>query len=473
MSLAPSARLGPYEILARLGAGGMGEVYRARDTRLGRDVAIKILPADLSGDPSRRARFEQEARALAALNHPNILGLYDIGTEDGIDYMVTEFVAGETLAALIERGPIPTRKLLDIAVQIADGMAAAHTARITHRDLKPLNIMIDRDTRVKILDFGLAKQAAPASTAPDETVTAAQTQPGTILGTVNYMSPEQVRGQPTDHRSDQFSFGLVLYEMGAGRKPFDRPDSVQTMSAILTDEPPIDRSIPAPLRWAIDRCLAKDPAGRYESSRDLFHELRSLRDHLSETSTSQAAMAAPAVVAAAPPRSRPIPWTLAAAFALGVAATFAALWMMAGPEIPDQSAYRFMPLSFEPGGQASLIWSPDSKSVAYAAREVVGAGVREDAGGGDEPAAGLWRRDRDPMVRHDSDRAVGGCGGRGVCGEVVPRRVSRRGEGAGAPGGASERHPVEARDPGDGRESGDADGPGGPPLESDTAAGSA
>jgi eukaryotic-like serine/threonine-protein kinase len=159
MSLAPETRLGPYEIISRLGAGAMGEVYRAQDPRLGRDVAIKILPAAVSGDPGRRARFEQEARAVAALNHPNILGLYDIGSEDGIAYIVTEFVAGETLAAILERGPLPVRKLLDIAVQIADGMAAAHAARITHRDLKPLNIVVTGDGRVKILDFGLAKQA--------------------------------------------------------------------------------------------------------------------------------------------------------------------------------------------------------------------------------------------------------------------------------------------------------------------------
>ena len=222
MSLSPSSRLGPYEIVSRLGAGAMGEVYRARDSRLGRDVAIKILPAELSADPGRRGRFEQEARAVAALNHPNILGLYDIGNEDGVVYMVTEFVPGETLAALLDRGPLPVRKLLDIAVQIADGMACAHAARITHRDLKPANIMVGGDGRVRILDFGLAKQTVrPAD--PDETVLQGRTQPGMILGTVNYMSPEQARGAPADYRSDQFSFGLILYEMAAGKRAFDRP----------------------------------------------------------------------------------------------------------------------------------------------------------------------------------------------------------------------------------------------------------
>src|SRR5580698_4265869 len=293
MSRAPLTRLGPYEIVARLGAGAMGEVYRARDSRLGRDVAIKILPADVSADPGRRARFEQEARAVAALNHPNILGLYDIGKEGGISYLVTEYVAGETLAALLERGPLATRKLLDIAVQIADGMAAAHAARITHRDLKPLNIMVGADGRVRILDFGLAKQAE-ASLDPDATQAVGHTQPGMILGTVNYMSPEQARGAPTDYRSDQFSFGLILYEMAAGKRAFERPESVQTMSAIIAeDAPPIQQNIPDPLRWVIDRCLAKDPADRFESSRDLFQNLRSLRDHASEISVARAPAAAP------------------------------------------------------------------------------------------------------------------------------------------------------------------------------------
>jgi Tol biopolymer transport system component len=369
MSRAPLTRLGPYEIVSRLGAGAMGEVYRARDSRLGRDVAIKILPVDVSADPGRRARFEQEARAVAALNHPNILGLYDIGSEDGVAYIVTEFVAGETLAAVLERGPLPTKKMLDIAVQIADGMAAAHAARITHRDLKPLNIMVGGDGRVRILDFGLAKQTV-VSADPDETQAAGHTQPGMILGTVNYMSPEQARGAPTDYRSDQFSFGLILYEMAAGRRAFDRPESVQTMSAIIGEEaPPIEQNIPAPLRWVIDRCLAKDPAERYESSRDLFQTLRSLRDYASQAGTSRP----PAEVAAAPSAvpakaRRRLPWPLAAAFAAGLAAASVIHALRSGGAVPDQSAYRFTPFSFAPGGQYGALWSPDGKSVAYAAR---------------------------------------------------------------------------------------------------------
>jgi len=363
MSLSPASRLGPYEILARLGAGGMGEVYRARDLRLGREVAIKVLPPDLTDDAGRRARFEQEARAVAALNHPNILALYDIGSENNTSYIVTELVLGETLAALIETGPVPVKKLIDIAVQIADGMAAAHAVRITHRDLKPENIMVGPDGRVKILDFGLAKQSVPAAADPDQTMTAAHTQPGMILGTIHYMSPEQARGKPTDYRSDQFSFGLILYEMAAGGKAFHKPESVQTMAAILTEEPPpIERPIPGPLRWVIDRCLSKDAADRYESSRDLFRELRNLRDHLSESSISQ-----PGAVAG-PPARRRLPWRVPAAFVSGILATLAIILFRAGPQTPDQSTYRFTPFSFEPGGQSSALWSPDGKAVAYTAR---------------------------------------------------------------------------------------------------------
>src|ERR1044071_882456 len=314
MPLQSGSRLGPYEIVSPLGAGGMGEVYRARDTRLGRDVALKVLPAEFARDPGRRARFEQEAKAAAALNHPNIVGLHDIGEEDGVFYTVSELVPGDTLSALLERGPVPLRKLLDLAVQLADGMAAAHTARIAHRDLKPANIMVTGDGRAKILDFGLAKLASIAPSSPDETVTVHQTEPGMILGTVNYMSPEQARGKPADYRSDQFSFGLILYEMAAGRRAFERLESVQTMAAILSeDPPPIARTIPGPLRWAIDRCLAKDPADRYDSSRDLFQELRHIRDHLSEASVSQApALSAPAAASG----RRPARWPYAAAAAL-------------------------------------------------------------------------------------------------------------------------------------------------------------
>jgi Tol biopolymer transport system component len=275
-------------------------------------------------------------------------------------YIVSEVVAGETLGAVIARGPVTTKKLLDIAVQIADGMACAHAAGIAHRDLKPANIMIASDGRAKILDFGLARQTAKAAAA-DETATAGHTEPGMIVGTVDYMSPEQVRGEPADHRSDQFAFGLILHEMAAGKKAFGKPAPVATMLAILNDDPPpIERPIPAPLRWVIDRCLAKEPADRYESTRDLYQELRNLRDHASEASTEQAAVSA---------HRRLLPWPLAAtAFGLGLLLALAVWLALAQPPAPDQSLYAFTPFSFNPGGQIAAVWSPDGKAAAYAAR---------------------------------------------------------------------------------------------------------
>jgi serine/threonine protein kinase/Tol biopolymer transport system component len=357
--------LGPYTVTSRIDSGGMGDVYRARDAKLGRDVAIKILPAHLTDDPERRARFAREARVLAALNHPHIGAIYGLEEISGVSGLVLELVEGQTLSTLIERGPIPIRKLLDIAVQIADGMASAHAAGIVHRDLKPANIMVAGDGRVKILDFGLAKQTAAAPNV-EATMTADRTEPGMIVGTVNYMSPEQARGEIVDYRTDQFSFGVVLYEMATGRKPFARAASVQTMAAIISeDPPPIDTRMPAPLRWVIDRCLAKDPASRYESSRDLFRDLSSIRDHLSEISAEVQKAAA---ISATERRTRRR-WTIPAALALGAAITLAIVAARAGPALPDQSSYRFTPFSFEPGGQGGPVWSPDGKAVAYAARQ--------------------------------------------------------------------------------------------------------
>jgi Tol biopolymer transport system component len=349
-----------YVIAGQLGAGGMGEVYRARDSRLKREVALKILPAEFAKDSSRRARFEQEAHAAAALNHPNIVALFDIGEHGDIAYIVTELVSGETLSSLIERGPINIRKLLDIAVQIADGMSAAHAAHITHRDLKPANIMVAADGRLKILDFGLARQASAAVGATAETMTQ-HTQPGTIVGTASYMSPEQARGGPIDFRSDQFSFGLILYEVVTGRRAFQKPESVQTLSAILTEEPPpIDRSIPAPLNWVIDRCLNKDPRDRYESTRDLYQELRDLRDHLSDASASQAV-----AVHRSPASTR---WVALAVSVFAVLLAFAAGRYLATEDSEDQGAYRFTPFALDQGGQSGGAWSPDGKAVAYSGR---------------------------------------------------------------------------------------------------------
>jgi serine/threonine protein kinase len=274
MSLPPGTRFGPYEIVAPIGAGGMGEVYRARDQRLDRTVAIKVSAAAFSD------RFEREARTVAAVSHPNICQLHDVGP----DYLVMEYVEGAPVGHI--ESP---RKLLDVAAQIADGMAAAHAAGLVHRDLKPDNIFVTPDGRVKILDFGLAKPFAPPDGA-DVTRPVDLTDPGTTLGTVAYMSPEQARGVAAlSPQSDQFSFGLVLYEMVTGRRAFSRPSSAETMTAIIReDAEPLPPSVPAPLRWVVERCLAKDPAERYESTRDLYRELKLARDRVSEISGPQA-----------------------------------------------------------------------------------------------------------------------------------------------------------------------------------------
>ncbi|HLN58332.1 MAG TPA: serine/threonine-protein kinase, partial [Thermoanaerobaculia bacterium] len=291
MTLSSGSRLGPYEILAPLGAGGMGEVYRARDERLRREVAIKVLVSELSADPARRKRFEQEARSASSLNHPNIVTIHDIGSTDSMVYIAMELIDGQTLRALQQDGPLSTRRLLDVAFQISDGLAKAHAAGIVHRDLKPENIMVTRDGVVKILDFGLAKLLLRETAKGDESATAVeQTQPGTVMGTIGYMSPEQASGRPVDFRSDQFSLGSILYELATGKRAFQRGTSAETLTAIIREDAEpigkINASVPAPFRWIIERCLAKDPEERFASTKDLARDLRSLRDHLSETSVS-------------------------------------------------------------------------------------------------------------------------------------------------------------------------------------------
>jgi predicted ATPase len=280
--LLPGAKLGPYEIVTQLGAGGMGEVYRARDPRLQRDVALKILPSQLAQDESARQRFSQEARSASALNHPNIVTIHDVGIEGDHVYLAMELVEGRTLRDLVASGPLPPRPLLDLAIQIADGLAAAHDRQIVHRDLKPENVIVTRDDRVKILDFGLAKPSL-ADHSLDRTVTTASG--GLISGTIGYMSPEQARGLPVDLRSDQFSFGVLLYELATGRRPFDRSSPIATAAAVITDSvPPLHQScpsLPPPVCWAIDRCLAKEPTDRYGSTRELLRELSAVRERLS------------------------------------------------------------------------------------------------------------------------------------------------------------------------------------------------
>jgi serine/threonine protein kinase/Tol biopolymer transport system component len=289
MSLTAGTRLGPYEILAPIGAGGMGEVYRAKDPRLGREVAIKVLLGEVAGDPDRLRRFELEARAASALNHPNIVAIYDVGSADSVFYTAMELVDGSTLREFLGDAPLPARKLLDVAVQIADGLAKAHEAGIVHRDLKPENVMVSRDGYVKILDFGLVKLTEPAS--PDTTDLPTGTRPGMVMGTVGYMSPEQASGRPVDFRSDQFSFGSILYELASGQRAFRHDTSAETLTAIIREEPqPLaqrNSRVPAPFRWIVERCLTKDPDGRYASTRDLARDLAMVRDHLSEMSSGE------------------------------------------------------------------------------------------------------------------------------------------------------------------------------------------
>ncbi len=323
MHLSPGTRLGPYELLGLLGAGGMGEVYRARDTRLGREVAIKVLPAALASDPERLKRFEREARSASALNHPNIVTIYDIGTADSISYIGMELVKGEPLRSALLQGALPVRRLLQVGTQVAEGLAKAHTAGIVHRDLKPENVMVTEDGLVKILDFGLAKLTQPGPGGAEAThapTVSGQTDAGVVLGTVGYMSPEQATGGPVDFRSDQFSFGSILYEMATGRRAFQRASPPQTLTAIIQEESESiavqSPGFPASVRWIIERCLAKEPRNRYASTEDLARELATVRDHLSEAIS--AAESSPGGTGRIRRRRRWIPAVIAAAILLAL-----------------------------------------------------------------------------------------------------------------------------------------------------------
>jgi len=382
MPLAAGARLGPFEILSALGAGAMGEVYRARDGRLGREVAIKVLPPSLAADGERLRRFEQEARAAGALNHPNVLALYDIGSHQGLPYLVTELLAGETLAERLARGPLAPRKAVDVAVQIARGLGAAHERGIVHRDLKPANVFVCGDGQVKILDFGLARlaQAAPAGgpgAAEAPTLTRA-TDAGAVLGTPGYMAPEQVRGLPAEPRSDLFALGAILYEMLAGRPAFPGETAAERMTAALRDEPPelpaSGRPLPAGLDRIVRHCLEKDPGERFQSARDLGFALASL-----DVASGSGAGAAPAATPAAADRRRlrrglrglrGLRLAAAGAGALAALAVLAALggmafglgrWARRAPP-PAEASFRYLTFS---GRDASPAASPDGRLVAF------------------------------------------------------------------------------------------------------------
>ena len=364
MPLTVGSRLGPYEVLAAIGAGGMGEVYRARDSRLSREVALKVLPGDLSSDSDRLARFEQEARSASALNHPHIVVVYDVGRADSVAYIAMELVDGRSVRELLAGDRLPLKKVLQIGSQIADGLAKAHAAGIVHRDLKPENLMVSRDGYAKILDFGLAKLAGPTMEGFSGIATAVRegTAPGTVLGTVGYMSPEQASGKPMDFRSDQFSFGSILYEMATGNRAFSGATAVDTMSAILHAEPKpvgaLNPAAPAPLRWVIERCLAKDPEERYASTRDLARDLASVRDHLSDVSAATGAIAEAPVR----PRSR----LLASIGALlGLAALAAAFFIGKGSN--KSTPPSFHQLTFRRGEIRSARFAPDAQTILYTA----------------------------------------------------------------------------------------------------------
>ena len=283
MTLAAGTKLGRYEIRSKIGEGGMGEVYCARDERLNRNVAIKVLPSTFSQDAERLRRFEQEAQATSALNHPNILAIYDVGTHDGAPYVVSELLEGETLRQRIGGTALAPRRAIDYALQVTKGLSAAHGRGIIHRDLKPDNLFITKDGRVKILDFGLAKLTQPGDSELSQTsipTRRVDTDPGKVMGTVGYMSPEQIKGRAVDHRSDIFSFGAILYEMLSGRRAFHGESAAEAMSAILREDPPdlseTNQRISPALERLVNHCLEKNPEERFHSASDLAFALEAL-----------------------------------------------------------------------------------------------------------------------------------------------------------------------------------------------------
>ena len=363
MALTPAAKLGPYEIKSQIGAGGMGEVYRARDPRLSRDVALKILPESFARDADRLRRFEQETKAVAALNHPNIVAIYDVGEFNGSPFLVSELLEGESLRAVINHGPIPARKVVEYAVQVAKGLAAAHDKGIVHRDLKPENLFVCRDGHVKILDFGLAKLADRPSGEDAATMTSSHTAAGVVMGTASYMAPEQVRGESVDARTDMFAFGAVLFEMLSGKRAFQRDTPPETMTAILREDVPEITDVQPPIPPALDRivrrCLEKSPEQRFQSAKDLAFGLEAL----SQLSSSANTGAQAAIAAAGPaPRAKV---AMAAAAAVAAAALVAGGWWLGrGGGAP--SAPEYDQITFRTGTVSNARFAPDG-SVVYGA----------------------------------------------------------------------------------------------------------
>jgi eukaryotic-like serine/threonine-protein kinase len=375
VAVATVHRIGPFEVIAPLGAGGMGEVFRARDPRIGREVAIKVLPAEYARDPDRLRRFEREARAAGSLSHPNLVTIFELGTHDGSPYLAMELLDGATLRRKLQgrigsatAAPFTQRTAIEIAIQIASGLAAAHEKGLVHRDLKPENVFITRDGFAKILDFGIVKLAGGDAIADSLMPTAPRTSPGMVVGTAGYMSPEQVAGAPVDHRSDIFSLGAVLYEMLSGHRAFQAPTSVETMNAILhQDPPPLDiegNRVSPVLERIVRRCLEKEPRRRFDSAHDLTLALEAAAEG---TSGSAARVAAPAVAA----RKRTVTRAITAAAVLAVAAiAFAAFWLgrettLTAPA-PAKRTGKLVRLTWEPGNDAHPTVSPDGASFAFA-----------------------------------------------------------------------------------------------------------
>jgi eukaryotic-like serine/threonine-protein kinase len=359
MGLTTGTKLGPYEIQSLVGAGGMGEVYRARDTRLGRDVVIKVLLQTLANDADRLRRFEQEARTIAALNHPNILGIHDIGTHEGAPFLVSELLEGATLREKLEAGPLPVRRAIEYALGRAQGLAAAHEKGIVHRDLKPENIFITRDGRVKVLDFGLAKLLRPEQRNETAVTLAEVTLPGMVMGTAGYMSPEQVRGEASDARSDIFSFGAVLYEMLTGKRAFKRNTSAETMTAVLREEPPELNDTgwqgPLGLQRILTRCLEKNVERRFQSASDLAFAIESLSGTSSAKSVAQPQLQA---------RRAWLPWAFAS---LALVAVAAAAWSL-GRSSTTKPQPKFTRLTYQQGYLSNARFAKDGGTVVYSAQ---------------------------------------------------------------------------------------------------------